>query len=401
MPEAYVVRPDVAFLGRLMDSGGEDAKKCYQCATCSVVCELSNGHGPAFPRKEMLWAQWGLKDRLLADPDVWLCYACGDCSTHCPRGARPGDVMAAVRREAVIHYAFPGFLAKWVNNPKFLPLLLGIPALLLGLLFLGRDEIEAALGISTAPSARIIYAFARMVPQWMLMAFFGLFSTLVLLAVVIGVVRFWKDLKVAGARDGATAPTKGVAASVLSTLKNVLTHDDFTPCGTARQRYVSHLLVFYGFIAMFAVSLWVMTASINPLLHDFIYPFNLINPWRLLANLGGLAVLVGCALMIRERFSNLEGDRPTSGSTYFDWAFVWTLLAVVATGFASEFLHYARLELHRFAVYYVHLLLVFVLLMYLPYSKFAHMIYRTTALVYADHTGRKSQAPTEEAAGEL
>ena len=45
MPEAYVVRPDSGFLGRILDSGGEDAKKCYQCATCSVVCELSNGHG--------------------------------------------------------------------------------------------------------------------------------------------------------------------------------------------------------------------------------------------------------------------------------------------------------------------------------------------------------------------
>ena len=77
---------------------------------------------------------------------------------------------------------------------------------------------------------------------------------------------------------------------------------------------------------------------------------------------------------------------------------MWTLLAVVATGFASEVLHYARLELHRFGVYYVHLLLVFVLLMYLPYSKFAHMIYRTTALVYADHSGRKSQALAEAAA---
>lgn len=396
MPEAYVVRPDAEFIGRLMDSGGEDAKKCYQCATCSVVCELSNGHGPAFPRKEMVWAQWGLKDRLLADPDVWLCFACGDCSTHCPRGARPGDVMAAVRREAVQHYAFPGFLAKWVNSPKFLPLLLAIPAVLLGLLFLGRDEVEAALGISTEPSARIIYSFARMVPHWMLIGFFGIFSALMLLAVVVGVLRFWKDLKAADAHAGATTtPAKGVFASLMATLKSIFMHGDFAPCGTAQQRYVSHLMVFYGFIAMFVVSIWTMTSSINPLLSDFIYPFNLINPWRLLANLGGVAVLIGCGMMIMQRFRDNEAERPTAASTYFDWAFVWTLLLVVLTGFASEGLHYARLEPHRLAVYFVHLLLVFVLLMYLPYSKFAHMIYRTTALVYADHTGRKVAAPAD------
>ena len=74
---------------------------------------------------------------------------------------------------------------------------------------------------------------------------------------------------------------------------------------------------------------------------------------------------------------------------------MWTLLAVVATGFTAEILHYARLEPHRLGVYYLHLLLVFALLMYLPYSKFAHMIYRTTAMVYTDYSGRKSHTPAD------
>ncbi len=47
--------------------------------------------------RQMLWAKWGLKDRLLKDLDIWTCYYCGDCSTRCPAqgGARRDDDGAA------------------------------------------------------------------------------------------------------------------------------------------------------------------------------------------------------------------------------------------------------------------------------------------------------------------
>jgi quinone-modifying oxidoreductase subunit QmoC len=394
MPDPYVVRPDRRFLGRLLAEGGEDAKKCFQCATCSVVCDVSDG-GPAFPRKEMIWTQWGLKDRLMADPDVWLCHRCNDCSTHCPRGARPGDVMAAIRREHVFHYAFPGFLARWLNQPKLLPLMLLIPIVLLGLAFLAKDSVQSALSMSTFSTTRIIYSYSVWFPQWLLIGFFLLFSGLALLAALIGVGRFWGALKAADARDGGGKPIKGLFASSGSTFRKILAHESFTKCTTEHRQFLPHLYVFYGFFALFLVSLWTMTAKYNPLIPDtFVYPFSFFSPWRMLANIGGVALLVGCGMLLWARLSEGGPDakRKNSSSTYFDWAFLSTLLLVTLTGFASEVLHYARLEPHRHIVYFIHLVLVLTLLMYLPYSKFAHMMYRTTAMVYADYTGRTGRA---------
>ena len=99
------IKPDMEFVRALEESGGESLKKCYQCATCSVACPLAPPENP-FPRKEMLWAQWGLKDKFSGDIDIWLCHNCQTCSDLCPRGARPeahGQQAQHHRRQSPSH----------------------------------------------------------------------------------------------------------------------------------------------------------------------------------------------------------------------------------------------------------------------------------------------------------
>jgi quinone-modifying oxidoreductase subunit QmoC len=387
------VEPDMDFIRELLGAGGKSYRKCFQCGTCSGTCALSPDKSP-FPRRQMAWAVWGMKDRLIRSPDIWLCYQCNDCTTRCPRDARPGDLLAAVRQQAVAHYSYPRLLGKWINQPQCIPLLLGIPAMLLYLAMIVRSPVEQILGFSASTGEKIIYPYSSMFPHWLINSFFGFFSLLVVAVMIVGVRRLWRDMKAADAEEGNVVSTNGMWGSIVAAFKDVFMHDKFVSCTKSYSRYYSHLAVSFGFLSLCLVTLWVITARYNPLIQgDFVYPFSFWNPWKMLANLGGAAIVAGCLWMMFERVRN---NKQHGSGSYADWLLLVTLLLVVLSGFASEALHYVRLEPHRHLAYFAHLVSVFTLLIYLPYSKLAHVVYRTTAMVYAEHSGRNTVHGEEE-----
>jgi len=289
-------------------------------------------------------------------------------------------------------------LGRWVNRPHCIPLLLGISAALLTLALLARDPLADALGMAPHAGEDIVFAYSSLLPHWLLNMLFGLFTVLALLAVIAGTLRFWGAMKAALPRDRRLNPAKGLLASIATTLGKIILHDRFDLCTKARSRLLSHICVFFGFIALSLVTIWVITAPYNPLIQgEFVYPFGLWSPWKMLANAGGIALAAGCLLMSWDR---LRDNERTGAGSYFDWALISALLLVVITGFITEVLHYLRLEPHRHIAYFVHLVLVLALLMSLPYSKLAHVVYRSTALVFAERFGWTEQARRVPADGE-
>ncbi len=286
-----------------------------------------------------------------------------------------------------MYHSVPRFFGRWMNQPQMIVILLAIPLILLTLALYIRDPVANALGITRDVGEEIVFSYSSLFPHWLLNSFFGFFSLIVLIVAAVGIARFWKNLKRPFPRDRAPEPVKGIFSSIFSALKAVFAHNNFSSCTRTKPRFLSHMCVFFGFLALGVVSIWVITARLNPLVTgSFIYPFGFWNPWKMLANLGGIALVAGCALMIRERMKN--DDRVGTGS-YFDWSLIGLLLLVAFTGFFTEVLHYLRLEPHRHIAYFVHLMFAFAVIVYLPYSKLAHLVYRTTALVFAERYGRK------------
>jgi quinone-modifying oxidoreductase, subunit QmoC len=373
------IEPNVQFIREMQAAGGESLKKCYQCATCSVVCPLSPEESP-FPRKEMIWAQWGLKDKLVNDIDIWLCHNCGECSDNCPRGAKPGDLLAALRNMAYKSLAKPAIIGKWMSSPKYLPILFAIPAVL----FLIVWAISTGLTIPDAKPivfANVFPTLAAIDPIFILTVLFVVFT----FATSIG--SMLSSFKASGMTPKEDSP--GFFMSLVGLVKDeIITHRKFKDCESNQDRYPGHLLVFYGFIALAVVTGIVAFFYWTNKLFGFgmTTPLSLLNPVKLLANAGGIALIVGLVYMTRSR---LNADPKNTTNSYYDWYLIGVIWFVAVTGFLAQIFRLADAAAPAYIVYYLHLISVFMLFAYLPWSKLAHLVYRTVALAYARQIGRK------------
>ena len=377
------IEPDLQFIKDMQAAGGESLKKCFQCATCSVVCPLSPDENP-YPRKEMIWAQWGLKDKLVGDLDMWLCHNCGTCSDQCPRGAKPADLMAAMRNMAYQNVAQPAVMGKLMSSPKYLPILAGIPALL----FLVVWFITAGLGTPVDENGNVLWRLVF--PQTAFIdPFFGATAGAVVLIFFLGVRKMIKIFN-----DSPQAPVGGIPAlevlkSTWEVIKDeILTHSKWKECGSDNtDRFFGHLCIFFGFIALFIVTAYVGAAYwLSVFTNLELYtPMSLWNPFKILANVASVGLFIGLVLVTKRR---LNLDDAKFKSSYYDWYLLGVIWVVALSGMFSQLLRLANVPGFAYPVYYIHLVSVFMLFAYLPWSKLAHLVYRTIALGYARKIGR-------------
>jgi citrate/tricarballylate utilization protein len=219
--------------------------------------------------------------------------------------------------------------------------------------------------------------FYAVFPHNTLVALFGAAFGFAVLALAIGVARFWREVTpaVPGRPGGAAVAEAAGAALTLKYLDGG--HGDgcneesdrFT---LVRRRY--HHLTFYGFMLCFAST---CVATVYHYALDWPAPYPMTSLPVVLGTVGGIGLLVGPAglLWLNYRRHPAHGDpeqRP------LDRGFILLLLLTSATGLALLLLRDTAAMALLLAV---HLGAVMALFVTLPYGKFAHATYRSAALL--------------------
>lgn len=341
---------------------GRQMQICNACRYCEGFCAVF----PAMTRR----LEFGKADiHYLAN----LCHGCGAC-LHACQYAPPHEfavdvprAMAQVRLQTYHDYAWPRALgALYRRNGLVLALATAAGLALFLLLALALD---GTLWQRLPPGD-----FYRVFPHALMVWLFTPMFVYAIVALGLGVRRFWRDV-----RPGAATPDAVAEATRDALGLRYLGGGHGEGCNDADDRYTLwrrrfHHATFYGFMLCFAAT------SVATIYH---YAFGWHAPYApaslpvLLGTAGGIGLLIGPAglLWLNLHRDPLHGDpaqRP------MDRGFIALLFIISLTGLALLALRDSAAMPSLLAV---HLGVVMALFLTLPYGKFAHGIYRCAALL--------------------
>jgi len=332
---------------------------CLQCGACTAVCGLAGNDG-LFPRRQLTLVRLGLEERAAAEQGIWHCYACEECSSWCPSGAKPGRIMAALRQLETERLAWPHLPARLLRRPRLFWVAYAAAAGVLAATI-------AAFGAFTPRPGPLRYA--DMLPDGALIPLFTALTAFVLAAGAVGASRAWREWYGSSLRH---VRPRVFGRALAGAAGETLAHRRFAECGERRSRPWAHRGVLFGFLGLLAVSAVVAVGERVGLP----YPLSIGNPVKVVANVSAALLVAGVSYYLLVRaVESRRGDAPA----FFDLLFLTNLLLAALSGVAAEAARVAELRGAAFPVYFVHLVVVFVLLGLLPYTKFAHAGYHLLA----------------------
>jgi citrate/tricarballylate utilization protein len=362
--------------GELIAQGKHVMAVCNACRYCEQFC-------PVFPAMEtrVTFAEADLA--YLAS----LCHNCGECLYACQYapphefGINVPKTLAEIRGHSYEVYCWPPFLSSAFRQHNLLTGLLLAAALTAAMTVV-------VLIVNDGGFPRPVGAgdFYGVLPHDVMVAFFGVVGLFTVVALWVGVARFWRDVRGHANHSPNTADLARALADVL-TLRHL--HGGGADCTSAEEeraplRRWFHHCTFYGFLLCFAST---TVAAFYHFAFGWMAPYDYGSLPVLLGIAGGAGLLVGPAglLMLGKRRDPALGAPGQSG---MDESFVALLLLTSLTGFLLlGFRERAIMSM----LLVVHLGAVLALFVTLPYGKFVHGIYRTAALINYAMESRRTE----------
>jgi quinone-modifying oxidoreductase subunit QmoC len=121
----------------------------------------------------------------------------------------------------------------------------------------------------------------------------------------------------------------------------------------------------------------------------YTYPVPITHWVKWLGNISAVLLVVGGIMLWLNR--RAKEDKLVGVTTPFDRFFLWVVLGVIGTGVLTEIFRFAAVPpVVACAIYLIHLSIVLTLFLTLPYSKFAHIVYRTLAMTHERMTSEET-----------
>jgi quinone-modifying oxidoreductase subunit QmoC len=301
-------------------------------------------------------------------------------------------------------------IGEWMSSAKHLPKLIAIPAIFFGLIWVlvAKSNLWKKLSASYPPlkghGLPGNFVDGSWLPEGDIIygkLFFGDFTIdLVFILVMLFVLfTFYKGVKnlIASLAPQGQVMFLGKKKHWTCCLVDVifceiLPHAKFTQCGADQEkstRKLGHMALLFAFICLAVVTGVVALGHWGGLIFPALAvhtPMPLYHPIKLLAIVGTLLLLVGLTVLTIRRKSL---DPSKQKSCFYDWYLLGVIWAVGLTGLFSMLLRLANIPPLAYFVYYLHLISVFMLFAYLPWSKLGHLVYRTAVLTYVRYMGRR------------
>ncbi len=370
MNGGLLVQPDTRFLQDLLAAGGGDVKKCYQCATCAATCDLSTVAAP-FPRPQMLAAQWGLRDKLLADPGPWLCFYCGECSQRCPRKANPGETMMALRRYLTSQYDWTGLSALMYRSAFWELGVLALVSLAVVLLFTLPQSFGFGLLAHASPDALRTVMLGSFAPTHVVHLADTILAVSLGLLLLSNAARMFRSLT-----RGREIPARQYLRALPRLVADGITQRRWRDCreDDARRNWLRHVLLVSGYGTIFT-----LVVVFLPWFQAEDSGFR----WTGLLGYYSTVVLLWSAgsILIDRLRKRTEAHRFSHLS---DWLFPILLFLTAFTGILLHIVRMANQPMPTYTIYMIHLAVaVPMLVVEVPFGKWAHLLYRPLALYVA------------------